>query len=115
MMKFFSGFLFATANVAYITAIIILHLMLDDVTWTKNVGLCWTNMVDPTNKGFNTCLDERLYSGLNLFSDFEVQKEVNGSTFSLLSRNKLINGKDIADEHAYVEGNTCSRIFIFSV
>ena len=50
----FSGFLFAAANVAYITAMIILHVMLDDVTWTKNVGLCWTNMVDPTNGGFNT-------------------------------------------------------------
>ena len=59
-------------------------------------------------------LDERLYSGLNLFSDFEVQKEVDGRTFSLLSRSK-ISGKDMVDEHAYLEGNTSSRIFIFSV
>lgn len=76
------------------------------------VGPIW--WIQQTGALTHSGLDERLYSGLNLFSDFEVQKGVNGSTFSLLSRNK-INGKDIADEHSYLEGNTFSRISIFSV
>ena len=76
------------------------------------VGPTW--WIQQTGALRHSGLNERLYSGLNLFSDVEVQKEVNGSTFSLLSRNK-INGKDIADEHSYLEGNTFSSISIFSV
>ena len=76
------------------------------------VGPTW--WIPQTGALAHSGLDERLYSGLNLFIDFEVQKKVNGSTFSLFSRNK-ISGKDIADKHAYLEGNTSSRIFIFSV
>lgn len=76
------------------------------------VGPRW--WIQQTEALTHSGLDERLYSGLNLFTDFGVQKGVNGSTFSLLSRNK-INGKDIADEHAYLEGNTFSSISIFSV
>ena len=61
-------------------------------------------MVDPT-KGAPTHsgLDERLYSGLNLFSDFRCNLQI-----------QPINERDIADEHAYLEGNTFSRIFVFS-
>ena len=77
-----------------------------------HVGPTW--WIQQTGALTHSDLDERLYSGLNLFSDFGVQKGVNGSTFSLLSRNK-VNGKDIADEHAYLEGNTFSSISIFSV
>ena len=51
------------------------------------VGPTW--WIPQTGALAHSGLDERLYSGLNLFSDFEVQKEVNGSTFSLLSRNKI--------------------------
>ena len=76
------------------------------------VGPTW--WIQQTGALTHSGLDERLYSGLNLFSDYGVQKGVNGSTFSLLSRNK-INGKEIADEHAYLEGNTFSSISVFSV
>ena len=87
-------------------------MMLHGLKMLDYVGPAW--WIQQTGALTHSGLDERLYSGLNLFSDFGVQKGVNGSTFSLLSRNK-INGKDIADEHAYLEGNTFSSISIFSV